>query len=136
MSDGSFWRQNDDLTYNVGEFTGKEILTYFKIKNGEEYRFKEMVGKVKEVYETKAYPNFFQTYSSQFSKKCGYDALIAGGFGSWSDFDNKPNFKADYEEVHGEGSFQKLLEEYKDVVENEYDEIIMYVPELSADPAE
>ncbi len=62
--------------------------------------------------------------------------MIAGGFENWAFFDNKPNFKKDYEEVHGEGSFQTLLEEYKGVVENEFDEIIMYVPELSADPAE
>ena len=134
MSDGSFWRMDADKSYEgTGEFTGKEVLTYFKIKNGEEYRFKQMVADVKEVYEAKSYPNFFQLYYSQFSKKCGYDVLIAGGISNWADFDNRPNFKADYEEVHGEGSFQKLLDEYDSVVENEYDEIIMYIEELSSD---
>ena len=137
ISDGSYWRMSDKLTYEgTTGFTGKEVLTFFKIKNFEEYRFKAMVEKVKEVYVAKEYPNFFQVYYSEFSRICGYDAMIAGGFENWAFFDNKPNFKADYEEVHGEGSFQMLMEEYRDIVENEYDEIIMYVPELSADPAE
>lgn len=137
LSDGSFWRMSDDLTYEgtIG-FTGKEVLTFYKIKDFQEYRFKAMVAKVNEVYVAKEYPNFFQVYYSEFARICGYDAMIAGGFENWAFFDNKPNFKKDYEEVHGEGSFQMLLEEYKGVVENEFDEIIMYVPELSADPAE
>jgi hypothetical protein len=137
ISDGSFWRMSDKLTYEgTTGFTGKEVLTFFKIKKFEEYRFKAMVAKVKEVYEAKEYPNFFQVYYSDFSRKCGYNTMIAGGFENWAFFDNKPNFKADYEEVHGEGSFMELLEEYREVVENEFDEIITYVPELSADPAE
>jgi predicted nucleotide-binding protein (sugar kinase/HSP70/actin superfamily) len=137
ISEGSYWRMSDKLTYEgTTGFTGKEVLTFFKIKNFEEYRFKAMVEKVKEVYVAKEYPNFFQVYYSEFSRICGYDAMIAGGFENWAFFDNKPNFKADYEEVHGEGSFQMLLEEYREIVENEYDEIIMYAPKLSADPAE
>ncbi len=137
LSDAGFWRQNDDLTYEGnGVFTGKEVLTFFKIKDFEEYRFKALVEKVKKVYEEKDYPNFFQVYYSEFARICGYDAMIAGGFENWAFFDNKPNFKADYEEIHGEGSLQLLMEEYKDVVEGEYDEIIMYIPELSADPVD
>jgi len=137
MSDGGMWRMDDELSYEgtIG-FTGKEVLTFFKLKDFDGYRFKDMVKKIKKVYKEKEYPNFFQLYYSQFSQEDGYDVMIAGGFENWAFFDNKPNFKADYEEVHGEGSFQKLLEEYRDVVENEYDELIMYVPELSADPAE
>ena len=137
LTEGSFWRQHDDLTYEgTTGFTGKEVLTFFKVKNFEEYRFKAIVKKVKKVYEEKAYPNFFQFYTSEFARKCGYDFMIAGGFENWAFFDNKPNFKADYEDVHGEGSFNLLLEEYRDIVEGEFDEIITYAPELSADPAE
>jgi hypothetical protein len=137
MSDGGLWRKNDEHSYEgtIG-FTGKEVLTFFKIRDFAEYRFKDMVENIKEVYEAKAYPNFFELYYSQFSRKCGYDVMIASGFENWAFFDNKPNFKADYEEIHGEGSFQQLLEEYRDIVEGEYDELIMYVPELSADPVE
>ncbi len=134
LSDGGLWRMDDDLTYEgTTGFTGKEILTFIKLRDFAEYRFKDMVKNIKEVYEAKGYANFFQLYYSQFSVENGYDVMIASGFENWAFFDNKPNFKADYEEIHGEGSFQKLLEEYRDVVEAEYDELIMYVPELSAD---
>jgi hypothetical protein len=102
-------------------------VSYFK------YRFKDMVKKIKEVYEAKGYANFFQLYYSQFSVESGYDVMIASGFENRAFFDNKPDFKADYNEVHGDGSFEKLPEEYRDVVEGEFDELIMYVPELSAD---
>ena len=125
-----------DMAGGTIEFSGKEILTFFKVRDFAEYRFKDMVEKIKEVYEAKEYPNYFELYYSQFSRECGYDVLIVGGFENWAFFDNKPDFKADFEEIHGEGSFQQLVEEYRDVVEGEYDELIMYVPELSADPAE
>jgi hypothetical protein len=137
VSDGGFWRMNDELTYQPSDmFTGKEVLTFFKIKDFEEYRFKALVKKVKEVYEAKEYPGFFQFYSSQFSRKCGYDMMIASGFENWAHFDNRPNFRADYEEIHGEWAFFEFMEEFREVVEGDYDEIIMYAPELSADPAE
>ena len=70
-------------------------------------------------------------YTPQFDDSNFPNFLIASGFSNWAYFDKDMKFKADFEELHGEGSWSKLMEEYRDVVEGSYDEIIMYVPELS-----
>ena len=38
---------------------------------------------------------------------------FASGFKTWASLDEKSTFKADSEEVHGEGSWGPFLEEYK-----------------------
>ncbi len=39
--------------------------------------------------------------------------------------------KKDYEEVHGEGSWWKIIEEYRDVVVSADDEFSVRMPEMS-----
>ena len=56
---------------------------------------------------------------------------IVGLFDKWADFDDDRNFKSDFEDVHGKGSWSKFMREYEECVESNYDEVIMYVPELS-----
>lgn len=132
ISEGEYWRMDDDLSYNPENAVGgKEVLSIYEIKDFEEYRFNDILKKVKEVYEAKAYETFFQVYNTQFSPAGGRDVLIAGNFPNWAYFDRERTFKKDFEEVHGEGSWSKLMEEYKDVVVSDYDEVIIYIPELS-----
>lgn len=129
---GEFWRMSDDLSYNPENAVGgKEVLTFFNIRDFEEYRFKEILKKVKAVYEAKEYPQFFQVYNNQFWNDEGRDVMIAGNFENWAFFDRERTFMKDFEEVHGEGSWTNFMEEFRDVVESAYDEIIIYVPELS-----
>ena len=132
LSEGGFWRMDDELTYDFEDsFTGKEVLSFYKIKQFEEYRFNAILEKVAKVHKEKEYKKFFQVYTPQFADSDGPNFLIASGFANWAEFDKDRTFKADFEEIHGEGSWTKLMEEYKDVVEGSFDEIIMYVPELS-----
>ncbi len=133
VSNGEYWRMDDELTWIPKDFEnpGKEVLTFFEVKDFEEYRFKAILEKVQAVYEAKAYDHFFQVYNTQFSSACGRDVLIAGSFANWAFFDKDRTFKKDFEELHGEGSWSMLMEEYKDVVVSSYDEIIIYSPELS-----
>jgi hypothetical protein len=41
--------------------------------------------------------------------------------------------KKDFEEVHGEGSWWKLIEEYRDVVVSSEDELSILLPEMSGE---
>ena len=132
MSDGNFWRQDDKYTYfHEGEYTGKEVLTYFDIKDWEGYRFNEILAKVKAVYDAKKYGHSFQVLRPEFDILDGPDVMIASDFPNWAYFDRDRTFKKDFEEVHGENSWWKFMEEFKAVVEGTYDEVIIYVPELS-----
>ncbi len=112
------------------------MLAIFELVDFEEYRFKSILEDVKEVYEQKGYANFFQVYFTQFDSYNGRDVLIASSFENWAFFDNRPNFRQDFIEIHGEGSWSKLMEEFKDCVASSYDEVIMYVPDLSGPSAE
>jgi hypothetical protein len=137
LSEGGYWRLDDKATYDFEDsFTGKEVLAFYKVKDFEEYRFQEILEKVSKVYKEKEYKKFFQVYKPQFDDSNSPNFMIASGFSSWSEFDKDMNFKADFEGIHGEGSWTKLMEEYKDVVESSFDEIIIYVPELSGGASE
>ena len=132
LSEGGFWRLNEELSYLLEDgFTGKEVLNFYGIKEFEEYRFNAILEKVSKVYKEKEYDRFFEVFMPKFADSNGPDVLIASGFKNWASFDEDLKFKADYEEVHGEGSWAELMAEYRDVVEFSYDEIIIYVPELS-----
>ena len=41
------------------------------------------------------------------------------------------NLKKNYEEVHGQGSWWKAIEEYRDVVVSAEDEVSELIPEMS-----
>ncbi len=132
LSNGEFWRKDDDASYEKEDsFTGKEVLSFFGLKDFEEYRFKEMLKQIKKGYVEKEYDNYYSVYYSQFQGCDKRDVVIVGFFDKWAEFDDDRNFKSDFEDVHGEGSWSKFMREYKGCVESNYDEIIMFVPELS-----
>jgi len=132
LSDGEFWRKDEKASYEKEDyFTGKEVLSFFGLKDFEEYRFKEMLNQVKKVYEEKEYDNYYSVYYPQFKGCDKRDVVIVGLFEKWAEFDDDRNFKSDFEDVHGEGSWSKFMREYQDVVESNYDELIFFVPELS-----
>lgn len=132
VSHGEFWKMNDKLTYQPEDAVGgKEVLTFFDVKDFEEYRFKKLLEQVKEVYEEKGYKQFWQVYYPQFWTNTGRDVMVASNFENWAFFDRERTFMKDFEEVHGEYSWTLFMEEFRDVVISAYDEIIIYVPELS-----
>jgi hypothetical protein len=128
-----YWKYNKDLSYVPENYklTPKVVWTVFDIKPFEGYRFKEMCKKIAEVYKAKSYPYNFQVYFNQFDSKEGRDVAIEVGFEKWAFFDRDENFKKDYEEIHGEGTFQQLLDEYRDVVVSVEDEVAEIIPEMS-----
>lgn len=131
-SQGNLWKLDEDLSFIPEDsFTGKEIWTNFKIRPFEEYRFKEMLKKVKKVYEEKEYSYAFEVYQAQFDSRDMGSVLLAFPFKNWAFFDEDRKFKKDYEDVHGEGSWWKFMEEYQDIVISAEDHVAMYVPELS-----
>jgi len=132
VSEGEYWKLNDELSYAPeGSFSGNEIWTVYDIKDWQKYRFKELLKKVTEVYKEKAYPNYFEVYESQFDGNPQRDIAVGFGFKNFAFFDEDRKFKNDYEEVHGEGSWAKAMEEYRDIVIGAVDELSEYIPELS-----
>lgn len=129
----AYWKRDDKLSYNPqldGE-ASKVIWALYKIKPFEEYRFDEILKKVAKVYKEKEYPYGFAVYKSQFDLESGYELVIETMFDKWAFFDRDMTFKKDFEEIHGEGSWYKIMEEYKDVVCDVVDELAEFQPEMS-----
>jgi hypothetical protein len=129
----AYWKRDDKLSYNpqIDGSTDKVVWAMFKIKPFEGYRFDEMLKKIQKVYKEKNYPYGYAVYRSQFDLESGYDLVIENMFDKWAFFDRERTFKKDYEEIHGEGSWMKLMEEYKDVVCDVIDELAEFQPEMS-----
>ena len=55
-------------------------------------------------------------------------------FDKWAEMDRDDTLAADYEEVHGEGSWRLFLEEIEEIVLHSEEEFHTLLPELSAPP--
>lgn len=130
-----YWKEDDKLTYTPeGDESGdKVVFTVFDIKQGEGYRFKAILEDVSEVYNQKKYDYNFTVYWNQFDNKNGRDVAIEVMFGKFAFLDEDHSLKKDFEEVHGEGSWWKLIEEFQDVVISSDDELSVLIPEMSAE---
>lgn len=128
-----FWKEDDDLSYWPEDFkmTKRLIWTVFDIKPGDGYRFKALLKNIKEVYEKKNYKHAFTVYWNRFDNRDGRDVAIEVDFEKWAFLDEDMNFKKDYEEVHGEGSWWKAIEEYRDVVVSAEDELSEEITSMS-----
>lgn len=132
LASANFWKLDSELSYRPeGTMNDKEIWTTFEIKPFEGYRFKEMLKMVKKVYEEKGYKNSFEVFKAELDDKNHGGVIIANNFGKWAFFDEDRHFKKDFEEVHGEGSFWKFMEEFKEVVVSVDDQLATYIPALS-----
>jgi hypothetical protein len=128
-----YWKNDKDISYVPENFKwgSKVVWTVYDIKPFMGYRFKEMCKKIAAVYAAKKYTYNFQVFMNQFDSKDGRDFGIEVDFNNWAFFDRDDNFRKDYEEINGEGSFQQLLNEYRDVVISSVDEVVELVPEMS-----
>jgi len=134
IDESNFWKMDKDRSYNPeGKGSTKLSIRVFDIENYQSYRFKELLNKVVEVYSEKKYEWTFGTYWSQFEVNADEDVAIVFGFDKWAWFDEDRKFKNDFEEVHGEGSWQKFREELRGTVKGSKGEVWELIPELSGD---
>lgn len=130
-----YWKVDSKLTYEPeGSESGEMVVfTVFDIRPGDSYRFKAMLAQITEVYKEKQYDYNFTVYWNQFDNKNGRDVAIEVMFDKWSFLDEDHSLKKDFEEVHGEGSWWKLIEEYRDVVVSADDELSVLLKDMSAE---
>jgi len=131
--DGSnLWKRDKELSYTPeGLNDDKLSIRVYDIKDWQGYRFKEILEMAFEVYKQKEYSWSFQVYWPEFDAVPGEDVALVWSFSEWAWFDQESNFKKDFEEVHGAGSWYKFIEELKGTVNSTQDEVWVLVPELS-----
>lgn len=131
--DGSnMWKMDKDHSYNPENTRSSKLsIRVYDLEDWQQYRFKELLAKVVKVYKEKNYDWTFATYWAEFDVKPDEDVAIVWGFDKWAWFDKDSKFMADFEEVHGKGSWFKFLEELRGTVKGSKDEVWEIVPELS-----
>lgn len=131
--DGSnMWKMDKDHSYNPENARSSKLsIRVYDLEDWQHYRFKELLAKVVAVYKEKNYEWTFATYWAAFDVESDEDVAIVWGFDKWAWFDKDSKFMADFEEVHGKGSWFKFLEELRGTVKGAKDEVWEIVPELS-----
>ena len=135
--ESEFWRL--DTTYAYEPASGTEGFVtnrwrYFTILPGERERFEEQIKKVQAVYTTKQYAASFNVYW-KWGASQGPHVCTEIGMKNLAYFDQPNTFEEDFEEIHGEGSFQRLLDDFALCVDRmkTFDEIVQLRMDLSSD---
>lgn len=128
-----YWKRADKLSYaSENENSSKLLITVYDVEQWQGYRFRDVMEKVSEVYKDKASEHSFSVYMPAFDMPNGRNAATVWGFDKFAAFDEDRNFKEDFEKVHGEGSWQKVLDEYRAVVKGSVEEIWTLAPGMMA----
>lgn len=130
-----YWRLDPDLSYRPDTNPRSKMRVRIQdIERFEGYRFRELRAKAKKLMETKKYPDPFLVFRSATQSGTGRDIALVRGFDNWAALDREGTWRADFEEVHGAGSWRRFLMEVEEVVRHSEDELHELMPELSAPP--
>lgn len=116
-----FWRYNDKLSYNNNDssnVTKLENIWVVGIKQGQDYKFKEFMEKVKKAHEKRGEGNI-QVFNNQFREGNGRDVAIVWTLNNWAEMDEDDGgIKKYYEELYGEGSWANGLKDWENSVDS------------------
>jgi len=130
--ESNYWKLDEKSSYNPEGITNTKLsIRVFDLEDYQSYRFKELMSKVIKVYTEKKYEWTLGTYWSEFDVNEDEDVAIVWGFEKWAWFDKDPQFKKDFEEIHGEQSWSKFREELRGTIKGAKDEVWELIPELS-----
>lgn len=122
------WELNQDLTYGLDFLKTTKYAEVWKIdlKKGQYYRFKAMAEKLKKAYESLGTTSF-AVYNAVFHEAGGPDVGIVWSFNSFDSWAKDPGVKDAYEKLYGANSWQNLLDEWSDMIEDFDTEIRNYL---------
>jgi len=112
-----YWRLGEKLSYEADEETSMIQIWWVDLEQGEGYRFRSMMEKIKEIHAEKN--ESISVWWNQFNEQDGRDAAIVWPIENWADFDNNEWSMSDaYDEKYGEGSWDNAMEEWEDAVKS------------------
>ena len=123
MSPPGYWSGDAKLSIMVADAKySKRMIWLYDIKRGQGARWSELVGKVAKVYKEKRPDESFIVGRNDFANtKEGNDAVIIFPFDKWAWMDRQSKFSADFEAVHGAGSWHNFLNEFAATVDGRVD---------------
>lgn len=133
--DDGFWRQDQAYRY-VPE--NAPPLNFYRVRNytllpGERDRLEDQFKKIKAVYDAKKYANGYDVYW-RYGASQGPHVTAELNFENWAYLDKEISFDKDFDEVHGEGAYQRFLDEFALAIDRAktYDEIMEFRADLSS----
>jgi hypothetical protein len=130
-----FWRMDKDYMYRPegSDGFGMSRLRFTTLVPGEWDRYEDLLRKVFEVHKIKKYTHAWSVYW-RYGVSTGPHVVTELNFSNWAYLDEASTFKKDYDEVHGEGSYERFIEELGLCTDRTktYDEIITFEPKLSS----
>ena len=119
----TYWSEDSKLSHIVpGTENEKRLIWVYDLKMGQSDKFKELIGKVKEVYDKKRPTESMGVYWNEFlDTKAGMDVAIVFPFAKWAWLDKEGTFKKQYEELNGAGSMEKFLTDFRTTINGRTD---------------
>lgn len=111
-----YWKLNSELSYNSDPDKQNKFGEFWIIdlKRGDYYRFRAIMGKIVEAFENQG-SGSIRVYDNQFNGNDGRDVTIIFDMENLAEMDMNNTIKGSYEEVHGEGSWETMLEEWNEI---------------------
>ena len=132
VANAEYWIRDEKAFYSPEDYSGDKIrIRFHKVKIGKGQKYGEMFNKIVDVYRAKKYPRTVTLYWNQFPTAYGRTAATVNGFANWAMYDEDGTFVADFNSVHGEGSFSKWLEEFRSLLDWTDNEVRQNMPALS-----
>jgi len=109
------WKRNEELSFTAPDTEGQKMrqVWFIDVKNGKNKQFEKVLATAIKVTKKAGTDSVF-TFNTQFSAGDGRDVAMVFSMESWASFDEEDNFYKDYEAMHGEGSFQRFIEDWTD----------------------
>jgi hypothetical protein len=132
ISEVEYWRLDPDLSYTPEgwNFTPKIHVRSWELKHGKSEEFLSVIKKIVEVFRSKKYDHSWHVYWNYFQTGNGRDIAGVFGFDKWTFYDEDPVFIRDFEEIHGEGSWEETYETMTRVTVEMTEELREVMPEL------
>lgn len=111
-----FWKINSKLSYQSStEEMGYSNMWFIDVKDGDYYRFKAILTKIKEAFEKRG-DGSMRVFNNQFRDGDGRDVAIAWDMKNLAEMDDDDeSIKKEYEEINGEGTWKNMLDEWEEV---------------------
>jgi hypothetical protein len=115
------WGYNTELSYGLDIFRKAKHFEVWAVdlKSGKYYRFKAITEKLKKVYEAMGNTAFL-VFDNNLHTTGGADVSLVWSFDTYADWAKDPGPMAEYEKQNGKGSWQRLMDEWMDII-NDYD---------------
>lgn len=122
------WQLNDNLSYGMDLLKSSKYYEAWNVvlKKGNYKRFEALAEKLKKAYEALGTDSFI-VYNNVFHTANGPDVGLVWGFNSYDAWNKDSGVKTSYEKLNGEGSWQKMVDEWQDIIVDYSSEVRSFI---------